>query len=243
MTVHTLNLSIIVPLLNEANNLPQLIGHISRLRPVPQQVILVDGGSNDGSVSIARELLKDVSSRTHSLTDWFVIESIAGRARQMNAGAGQATGEVLLFLHADTQLPTDAIDKVEIAMRQHKWGRFDVRLDSTHPLLKVVGTMINKRSRLVSVATGDQAIFVKRSVFEQFGGYADQPLMEDIELCKRLKNISRPACLKSKVTTSARRWQQHGNVRTVFLMWHLRFDYWRGVSPDVLKQRYYKQHR
>ena len=147
---------------------------------------------------------------------------------------------MLLFLHADTELPADAIDNVQQAVAQYDWGRFDVRLDSSEPLLKIVGLMINQRSQLVGIATGDQAIFIKKSLFEQIGGYPDQPLMEDIELCKRLKKISRPACLKSKVITSARRWQQYGTWRTIFLMWQLRFDYWRGVSPNVLKQRYYK---
>ncbi len=201
---------------------------------------MVDGGSTDDSVGIARRLLNDLSSVAQTAIDWHVIESIAGRARQMNAGAMLATGDVLLFLHADTQLPIDAIDNIQQAMIQYDWGRFDVRLNSRDPLLKIVGLMINQRSRLVSIATGDQAIFIKKSVFGQLGGYADQPLMEDVELCKRLKRIARPACLKSKVTTSARRWQQHGTWRTIFLMWYLRFDYWRGVSPEVLRQRYYR---
>ena len=239
MTVYPLNLSIIVPLLNEADNLPELMAHIVRLDPAPQQVILVDGGSVDGSVAIAKSVLKNAEI-TQSIIDWYIIESTVGRAQQMNAGAMLATGDVLLFLHADTELPADTIDNVQQAIVQYDWGRFDVRLDSHEPLLKIVGLMINQRSRLMGIATGDQAIFIKKSLFEQIGGYPDQPLMEDIELCKRLKKISRPACLKSKVTTSARRWQQHGTWRTIFLMWHLRFDYWRGVSPNVLKQRYYK---
>ena len=240
MTVYSLNLSIIVPLLNEADNLPELMAHIVRLDPVPQQVILVDGGSVDGSVAIAKEMLKSTET-AQSIIDWHIIDSTVGRAQQMNAGAVLATGDVLLFLHADTELPADAIDNVQQAIAQYDWGRFDVRLDSREPLLSIVGLMINQRSRLMSIATGDQAIFVKRSVFDDLGGYPDQPLMEDIELCKRLKKIARPACLKSKVITSARRWQQHGTWRTIFLMWQLRFDYWRGVSPDILKQRYYKQ--
>ncbi len=240
MTVYSLNLSIIVPLLNEANNLPKLIAHIVRLDPAPQQVILVDGGSVDDSVAIANNVLESIEA-TQSITDWHIIESTVGRAQQMNAGAMLATGDVLLFLHADTELPIDATGNIRQAIAQYDWGRFDVRLDSCEPLLKIVGFMINQRSRLMSIATGDQAIFIKKSIFEQIGGYPDQPLMEDIELCKRLKRIARPACLKSKVTTSARRWQQHGTWRTIFLMWHLRFDYWRRVSPDVLNQRYYKQ--
>nr|WP_269117487.1 TIGR04283 family arsenosugar biosynthesis glycosyltransferase [Psychrobacter sp. Ps2] len=234
-----MNLSIIVPLLNEANNLPELIAHIVHLDPAPQQVILVDGGSVDGSVAIAKSVLKSTEI-AQSIIDWHIIESRVGRAQQMNAGAVLATGDVLLFLHADTELPACAIDNIQQAIAQYDWGRFDVRLDSHEPLLSIVGLMINQRSRLMDIATGDQAIFIKKSLFEQIGGYPDQPLMEDIELCKRLKKISRPACLKSKVTTSARRWQQHGIWRTIFLMWQLRFDYWRGVSPNVLKQRYYK---
>ena len=235
-----MNLSIVIPLLNEVDNLPHLIDHIHTLSPAPQQLIVVDGGSTDGSITTIHNLLKAWSKVRQSSIDWHIIESTAGRARQMNAGAKRATGDVLLFLHADTQLPTDAINDVQRAMITYDWGRFDVRLDSPHPLLKVVGMMINKRSRLVRIATGDQAIFIKTSLFERLGGYSDQPLMEDVELCKRLKPMSRPACLKSKVMTSARRWQQHGHCRTIFLMWHLRFDYWRGVSPESLKQRYYK---
>lgn len=238
--VHLLNVSIIIPLLNEANNMSQLIVHINGLYPPPSQVIVVDGGSTDDSIGTARRLLNDLSSVEQIATDWQFIESVAGRARQMNTGAQQATGDALLFLHADTLLPMDAIYNIQQAMTQYDWGRFDVRLDSRNPLLKIVAMMINKRSRLVNIATGDQAIFIKRSLFERMNGYADQPLMEDIELCKRLKSITKPVCLKSKVTTSARRWQQHGTWPTIFLMWHLRFDYWRGVSPEVLRQRYYR---
>ncbi len=215
------------------------MAHIVRLDPAPQQVILVDGGSVDGSVAIADSVLKSTEV-AQSIIDWHVIESTVGRAQQMNAGAMLATGDVLLFLHADTELPVDATDNIRQAIAQYDWGRFDVRLDSSEPLLKIVGLMINQRSRLMSIATGDQAIFIKKSLFEQIGGYPDQPLMEDIELCTRLKKFARPACLKSKVITSARRWQQYGTWRTIFLMWQLRFDYWRGVSPNVLKQRYYK---
>jgi len=239
VTVYSLNLSIIVPLLNEADNLPKLVAHIASLDPAPQQVILVDGGSADDSVTVANRLLKRTEA-AQSVIDWHVIDSTVGRAQQMNVGAMLATGDVLLFLHADTELPADAIDNVQQAIAQYDWGRFDVRLDSRDPLLKIVELMINQRSRLMRIATGDQAIFIKKSVFEQIGGYPNQSLMEDIELCKRLTKIARPVCLKSKVTTSARRWQQHGTWRTIFLMWQLRFDYWRGVSPDVLKQRYYK---
>ncbi|WP_372844620.1 TIGR04283 family arsenosugar biosynthesis glycosyltransferase [Psychrobacter sp.] len=250
MTAVPIKLSIVVPLLNEADNLPQLMGHLARLNPAPSQIVLVDGGSTDNSVAIAKELIEGLIDSSPSVTneqvinrqviDWRLIESAAGRATQMNAGAKLATGDVLLFLHADTQLPNHAIADITLAVRQAAWGRFDVRLDSPAWMLKVVSQMISWRSRLSGIATGDQAIFIKKPLFDQLGGYPKQPLMEDIELCKHLKAIGKPACLQSKVITSARRWQQYGTWRTIGLMWHLRFDYWRGVSADNLKQRYYK---
>ena len=237
-----MSVSIIIPLLNEADNITCLVNHITGLNPPPLQVILVDGGSNDDSVIIAETLITDwqETSAMRLTIDWQLICSPTGRAQQMNTGASIAAGDILLFLHADTRLPNHAVAEVGQAMTRFEWGRFDVRLDSCHPLLKIVSTMINQRSRWTRIATGDQAIFIKRSVFEAIGGYADLPLMEDVELCKRLKKTSQPACLTSKVITSARRWQRHGMWRTIFLMWHLRFDYWRGVSAKTLKQRYYK---
>ena len=245
MTAVPIKLSIVVPLLNEADNLPKLMGHLAHLNPAPYQVILVDGGSTDNSVAIAKELIESLIDSSPSVIsgqviDWQIIESAAGRALQMNAGAELAMGDVLLCLHADTQLPNHAIADITSAVRQAAWGRFDVRLDSSAWMLKVVSQMINWRSRLSGIATGDQAIFIKKPLFKQLGGYPQQPLMEDIELCKRLKAIGKPACLRSKVITSARRWQQYGTWRTIGLMWHLRFDYWRGVSADNIKQRYYK---
>ena len=245
MTAVPITLSIVIPLLNEADNLPKLMGHLAHLNPAPYQVILVDGGSTDNSVAIAKELIEGLIDSSPSVIsgqviDWQIIESTAGRALQMNAGAELAMGDVLLCLHADTQLPNHAIADITSAVRQAAWGRFDVRLDSSAWMLKVVSQMINWRSRLSGIATGDQAIFIKKPLFKQLGGYPQQPLMEDIELCKRLKAIGKPACLRSKVITSARRWQQYGTWRTIGLMWHLRFDYWRGVSADNIKQRYYK---
>ena len=245
MAAVPITLSIVIPLLNEADNLPKLMGHLAHLNPAPYQVILVDGGSTDNSVAIAKELIEGLIDSSPSVIsgqviDWQIIESAAGRALQMNAGAELAMGDVLLCLHADTQLPNHAIADITSAVRQAAWGRFDVRLDSSAWMLKVVSQMINWRSRFSGIATGDQAIFIKKPLFEQLGGYPQQPLMEDIELCKRLKAIGKPACLRSKVITSARRWQQYGTWRTIGLMWHLRFDYWRGVSADNIKQRYYK---
>ena len=235
-----ITVSIIIPILNEADNLPQLFKDLTALNPAPQQVILVDGGSTDGSIKIAKATIKTLDNDKQLTIKWLVLESAAGRARQMNAGAAQATGDILLFLHADTTLPNSAISEICQAMKTSAWGRFDVRLNSRQPMLWLVSAMMNNRSRLTGIATGDQAIFIKKALFEQIGGYPNQPLMEDIELCKSLKGVAKPACLRSKVTTSARRWQQNGTWRTILLMWHLRFDYWRGVSADAIKQRYYK---
>lgn len=236
----TATISIIIPIRNEANNLPQLFDNINSLKPSPQQVILVDGGSKDDSISITQRYIEELMLDNKSAINWQVVESVAGRAAQMNTGAALATSEVLLFLHADTQLPIDAISEVAAAIETAEWGRFDVQLDSRQPMLWVVSTMINWRSRLSGIATGDQAIFIKRALFKQMDGYPKQALMEDVELCKRLKGSAKPACLKSKVITSARRWQQHGTWRTIVLMWQLRFDYWRGVSTDNIKARYYQ---
>ncbi|MCG3809701.1 TIGR04283 family arsenosugar biosynthesis glycosyltransferase [Psychrobacter sp. Ps4] len=232
--------SIIIPVLNEADNLPLLFDNINRLNPKPQQVILVDGGSNDDSIAMIRSFINELMPDNDRKIDWQMTESKAGRALQMNTGAALATGEVLLFLHADTQLPLHAIDSVSKAMKRAEWGRFDVQIASRQPTLRLVSQMINWRSRLSGIATGDQAIFISQSLFKQIDGYPNQALMEDVELCKQLKGIAKPACLKSKVITSARRWQQHGTWRTIILMWHLRFDYWRGVSTDNIKARYYK---
>ncbi|WP_296242163.1 MULTISPECIES: TIGR04283 family arsenosugar biosynthesis glycosyltransferase [unclassified Psychrobacter] len=233
-------ISIIIPVLNEADNLPLLFDNINKLNPNPQQVIVVDGGSNDDSIGIIRSFINELMLDNDRKIDWQMTESKAGRALQMNAGAALATGEVLLFLHADTKLPMDAIESVSEVMKRAEWGRFDVQIASRQPTLRLVSQMINWRSRLSGIATGDQAIFISQSLFKQIGGYPNQALMEDVELCKQLKGIAKPACLKSKVITSARRWQQHGTWRTIILMWHLRFDYWRGVSADNIKARYYK---
>ena len=241
----TFTVSIIIPILNEADNLPLLFANIDDLNPAPQQVLLVDGGSTDRSIAVVKKLINNFCSNKLSVIGWQIIESTAGRAIQMNAGAAHATSDILLFLHADTQLPVTAINDICMAMQRadnnYKWGRFDVRLDSRNPMLWLVGAMMNGRSRLTGIATGDQAIFIKSDLFKQIDGYSKQPLMEDIELCKNLKGIAKPVCLSSKVITSARRWQQHGMWRTIILMWQLRFDYWRGVSADNIKQRYYKK--
>ena len=168
------------------------------------------------------------------------ITGAPGRARQMNCGAGQATGDILLFLHADTRLPPGAFDDIVAALQDPRYlgGRFDVDLDGDHWLLKVIGAMINQRSRITKVATGDQAIFVRRDVFARMGGFPDIPLMEDIAFCRALKRLGGIACLRSKVLTSARRWETEGVWRTVIKMWTLKLLYFAGVSPVKLKRFY-----
>jgi rSAM/selenodomain-associated transferase 2 len=221
-------ISIIVPVLNESTALPTLL---ERLLPLQQQgceVLFVDGGSVDGSVDRIEA------------AEFRVVQSERGRARQMNAGAAQAKGDVFLFLHADTELPLVAIECVRqaLASGKHRWGRFDVRISGSHWMLPVIATMMNLRSRLTGIVTGDQAMFVLRTSFHAAGGFADQPLMEDIALSKRLLGISRPACIAQRVTTSGRRWETRGVWRTIGLMWRLRWDYWRGVAPDLLARAY-----
>lgn len=225
-------LSIIIPVLNEAATLRQQLPALQSLRRHGHQVIVVDGGSTDASVEAARELAD------------MCLGSAPGRARQMNAGAAQATGDVLLFLHIDTALPAGAEQLVSAALADGKysWGRFDVRLDGQHPAFRVIAWAMNLRSRLTAVATGDQAIFVRRAVFEQVGGYADVPLMEDVLISKTLRRLSRPACLRTPVLCSSRRWQRHGILSTIVLMWQLRLAFFLGASPVALHARYYHNH-
>ncbi|MGB5856188.1 MAG: TIGR04283 family arsenosugar biosynthesis glycosyltransferase, partial [Oceanisphaera sp.] len=190
------------------------------------ELILVDGVSNDHSVAIAKQ---------YGAT---VLTAPAGRAQQMNMGANHATGDYLLFLHADTQLPSNFELLIRSALAQHQWGRFDVTISGQHPMLKVIGFMMNLRSRWSGIATGDHALFVRRTAFRAAGGFPEQYLMEDIALSLRLKRLGSPACLRQKVMTSGRRWEQNGVWRTIWLMWQLRFAYWRGECPSQLARRY-----
>lgn len=222
-------LSIIVPVLNEAARLPALLVGLAPFREAAE-VIVVDGGSTDGSAEAARA------------AGWArVLAAPRGRARQMNAGAAAACGEVLLFLHADTSLPPTALEDIRAALADPPvvGGRFDVRLDSPRPIYRAVETLTNLRSRWTGIWTGDQAIFVRRAVFERLGGFPDIPLMEDVELSRRLKRAGRRACLRSRVTASARKWEREGAARTILLMWALRFLYLVGVSPARLHRWYY----
>jgi rSAM/selenodomain-associated transferase 2 len=164
-----------------------------------------------------------------------VLAAPRGRARQMNAGAAASRHEVLLFLHADTLLPGNADVVVRRALRHSAvWGRFDVHIDGRSRMFPLIAALMNARSRVTGIATGDQALFVRRATFERLGGFPDQPLMEDVELSRRLRGVGPPACLRERVLTSGRRWERHGVWHTIFLMWRLRWRYWRGTSAEVL---------
>jgi len=216
-------LSVIVPALNEAPGIERCLAALAPLRARGHEVILADGGSADGTPQLATPHCDRV------------VGAPRGRAAQMNAGAAAASGDALLFLHADTLLPPEADRLVLAALASHAWGRFDVSIDSTDPRLAVIAYFINRRSRLTGIATGDQAIFVRRDAFP---GYAPIALMEDVAFSRAMKRVSPPACLTARVCTSARRWESRGIARTVLLMWRLRLDYWRGADPDDLARRY-----
>ena len=221
-------LSIIVPCLNEAQGIAATLSALAPLRARGSEVIVVDGGSVDGT-----------PERATAFAD-LVVTAPRGRAAQMNAGAARARGEILLFLHADTVLP-DGADILIVDGLQHThrgWGRFDVTIAGRHPLLRLVELFMNLRSRLTGIATGDQAIFVTRSLFTAAGGYPDIALMEDIEISKRLKRFGPPLCLNHRLTTSGRRWEKRGVLRTILLMWRLRLAYWLGADPAKLAVRY-----
>ena len=221
-----MRLSIIIPVLNEAAGIAPLLLRLDRLRERGAQIVLVDGGSSDDTVRLAA---------AHAD---LAIAAERGRASQMHAGALAATGDALLFLHADTLLPPHADALITAALRSHQWGRFDVTLDGAHPMFRVIAAMMNLRSRLTAVATGDQAIFMRRTFYLQAGGFPQLALMEDIAFCKRARQLARPACLRQSVLTSARRWEKNGIWRTIFLMWRLRLAYFLGADPERLAQQY-----
>ncbi len=222
-------LSIINPCLNEVGTIGTLLEALQPLRRVGHEVILVDGGSTDGTKRLAESLVDQL------------LSSEPGRAGQMNTGAKAAAGDILWFLHADTALPVGANEALIEGLSNgvSVWGRFDVRLSGSHPSLRLVGYMINLRSRLSGIATGDQGIFVLRDSFEAVGGFPTIPLMEDIVLSRRLKRISRPLCLRQRLVTSSRRWETQGILRTILLMWWLRLAFAFGVSSERLVSRYY----
>lgn len=233
-----MDLSIVVPVLNEDAVVREALSELNRLRvdaapafPGGIELLLADGGSRD-----------DTLARAAGLADQ-VIAAPRGRARQMNAGAAQARGTVLLFLHVDTRLPADglgALAEALAAQPDRAWGRFDVRIAGRSRLLPVVAALMNLRSAWSGIATGDQAMFVRRAAFDAVGGFPDQPLMEDIELSRRLRRLpgGHPLRLRQRVTTSGRRWDDRGAWRTIMLMWRLRWAYWRGVPADRLAEAY-----
>jgi rSAM/selenodomain-associated transferase 2 len=199
-------LTTVIPVLNEAAIIGPALEALAQLRSRGAEVIVADGGSGDGTAQLARPLADQV------------IDGPCSRGAAMNAGAAAGTGDLRLFLHADTMLPHHADDLIERALTRRCWGRFDVRIAGRHPLLRVVGCMIGLRSRLTGIATGDQAMFVTREAFETVGRFTDLPLMEDIALSRKLKRLCRPLCIGTPVITSGRRWEQHGVVRTIVLM-------------------------
>ena len=221
-------LSVVVPALNEAAGIAATLAPLQPLRARGHELVVVDGGSTDGTAALAAPLADRV------------LHSPRGRARQQNAGARAARGDVLLFLHADTRLP-DGADRLVLeglARSGRGWGRFDVRLTGRHPMLRVVERMISLRSRLTGVATGDQAVFVTRERFAAAGGFPEIPLMEDLALSRALLRAGRPLCLRARVTTSSRRWEERGIWRTILLMWRLRLAYYLGADPARLAERY-----
>lgn len=223
MAATVTRLSVIVPALNEAQAIGASLGALAPLRARGHEVIIVDGGSEDGTAQIARPLCDQL------------VQARRGRASQMNAGARVARGEALIFLHADTRLPPGADLAVQEALAKRAWGRFDVRIEGGPWLLRLVAAAMNLRSRLTGIATGDQAIFVRRSVF---AGFPDIALMEDVAFSKAMKRLGAPACLKTRVTTSGRRWESRGVLKTIVLMWRLRLAYALGADPERLAERY-----
>ena len=221
-----MRISVIIPVLNEEKTIAGTLLALQRLKP--DELIVVDGGSSDGTGEICRQFGVELYS------------SPRGRARQMNFGAQRGAGDVVLFLHADTILPSSAFDDIRSVLQDERvvGGRFDLQLDDASPMLRLVGFMISLRSRLSKVATGDQAIFVRRAIFAELGGYPDIPLMEDVAFSRALKRRGTVACLRSRVITSARRWQREGIWSTILKMWALKSLYLAGISPVRLK-RYY----
>lgn len=259
-----MKLRVVMPVLNECHsegssgggvegsNLQSALLDLQALRRSGAELVVVDGGSTDSTWALARALADQVllaprgrAAQMNAGAKWLLDSNHAARLSQSGAGAGldagigDAASKVLVFLHADTRLPPHVEKLIARALQQgHLWGRFDVRIDGPHPMLRVVERLMNLRSRLTGIATGDQAMFVRLDVFERLGGFVEMPVMEDIELSQRLKKLGPPACVRSPVVTSARRWQQHGVWLTILLMWWLRLAYFLGHSPQALALRY-----
>jgi len=225
-----LRISIILPALNEEAQIVAGLDTLQALRDQDCELIVVDGGSQDQTAVLAEPLADQV------------ITSPRGRAAQMNAGARQACGAILWFLHADSLPPPDAAGLIRAALSDpnRHWGRFDVRLSGRQPALRIVETLMNHRSCCTGIATGDQGIFIRRALFEQIGGYPPIALMEDIALSRLLKRHGRPVCLRQRLHTSSRRWERHGIIQTILLMWRLRLAYFLGADPNRLARSYYR---
>ena len=221
-------LSVIIPAWNEAAGIVTSLERLQPFRGRGAELILVDGGSSDDTKALAAPLVDKV------------LGASRGRASQMNAGAREASGDILVFLHADTRLPDRADEMIAGGLERtgRVWGRFDVLIEGSHPALSVVGWMMNFRSRWSGIATGDQTIFVTREAFDRVGGFPQLALMEDIAISRALKRQSRPLCISQRAVTSGRRWQTRGVYRTIALMWWLRFAYFCGASPDYLARSY-----
>lgn len=221
-------ISIIIPVLDEAEGIADVLRPLQSWRALGHEVIVADGGSRDTTCDIAGALCDRL------------VQAPRGRASQMNAGAKQARGAILLFLHADTRLPGDALEAIQqaLSLSTRVWGRFDVRIVGHSPLLPMIARLMNWRSRFSGMATGDQAMFVQRAIFTEVGGFPDQPIMEDLALSRILRRISAPACLAGPALTSGRRWDRHGAWRTIFLMWRLRAAYFLGADPRALARSY-----
>ena len=223
-------IAIILPVLNEETQIAVHLKTLQAWRGPDCELIIADGGSADQTVALAQPLADRI------------IVAPKGRAAQMNAGAAVTQSEILWFLHADSLPPAEAITLIQAALTDpnRHWGRFDVRLSGAHPALRMVETLMNLRSRLTGIATGDQGIFVRRERFEQVGGYPPIALMEDIALSRLLQRRSPPVCLRPRLTTSSRRWERDGVFRTILLMWRLRLAYFLGANPDQLARIYYR---
>ena len=220
--------SIIIPVLNEEKIIPSCLARLQHLRPACE-IIIADGGSVDNTAALASSYADQV------------VSSEQGRALQMNAGASRATGDVLLFLHVDTVLPENALQLIEQQISSSRpWGRFNIRLSGSHFMFRIIAQMMNWRSALTGIATGDQVIFVTKEAFKAAGQFPEISLMEDIALSKLLNVISPPICLKAKVTSSSRRWEHNGIFQTIVLMWVIRLLYFLGADPDVLAELYGK---
>ncbi|MDH5485795.1 MAG: TIGR04283 family arsenosugar biosynthesis glycosyltransferase [Gammaproteobacteria bacterium] len=223
-----MKISVIIPCLNEAGNISNTLDRLQALRTAGHEIIISDGGSKDNTLALC-------ASRVDH-----IIHSEAGRAKQMNTAVSQASGDVLWFLHADTLVQPDSHQHILQALNNtaYHWGRFDIILSSPKFIFRIIERMMNFRSCLTAIATGDQGIFIRKSGLENIGGYKDISLMEDIEISKRLRHLSKPACIKQPLTTSSRRWEKHGVIRTIVLMWYLRLRFFLGTPADSLSVLY-----